>query len=455
MMEITPGRARTEPLPPVDRADRTPRVLVVGAGFAGLSAAKHLARRPVELTVIDRENYHLFQPLLYQVATGALSPGNIAQPIRHVLGGRPNVRVIQGEVRSVDLASRLVELSDGTAIEYDRLVLATGARHGYYGHAEWESSAPGLKTVDDALEVRRRILTAFEEAERTSDPARRERLLTFVVVGGGPTGVELAGAIAEIARHTLAQEFTSIDTRTARVVLCEGGPVLLSAYPPRLSAYAERALKRMGVEVLTSTRVVDVGPDGVSFEHGAISSGTVLWAAGVNASPLGRALGAPLSPLGRVSVEPDLTLAEHPEVWVIGDLASLADDQGRPVPAVAPVAIQQGRAAADNIWRSLSGRPARAFRYRDRGMIATIGRAAAVGRVGPLHLVGGPAWLAWLLVHIVSLIGFRNRLQVLLGWTWSYLAWDRGVRIITHNRPPVIGHDGLMERTRPAVGDRA
>jgi NADH dehydrogenase len=448
MIETTRGQARTVPLPPADSARGTARVVIVGGGFAGLNAAKRLARRPVELTVIDRENYHLFQPLLYQVATGALSPGDIAQPIRHVLGGRPNVRVIQGEVRSVDLSGRLVELTDGTAVEYDRLVLATGARHGYFGHGEWESYAPGLKTIDDALEVRRRILTAFEEAERTSDPARRERLLTFVVVGGGPTGVELAGAIAEIARHTLAQEFRSIDTRQTRVVLCEGGPVLLSAYPPRLSAYAERALRRMGVEVLTNARVVDVGPDGVKLEHGTISSGTVLWAAGADASPLGRTLGVPVNASGRVPVEPDLSLAGHPEVSVIGDLAFVADANGRPLTAVAPVAIQQGRAVAENIWRSILGRPPRAFRYRDRGVTATIGRAAAVGRIGPFHIVGSPAWLAWLLVHIVSLVGFRNRMQVLLGWMWSYLAWQRGVRIITRRWRPMIGQDGLVEAGR-------
>jgi NADH dehydrogenase len=452
MIETIRGRVRPVPLGPADSASGTTRVVIVGGGFAGLNAAKRLARRPVELTVIDRENYHLFQPLLYQVATGALSPGDIAQPIRHVLGGRSNVRVIQGEVGSVDLSGRLVELTDGTAIEYDRLVLATGARHGYFGHAEWESYAPGLKTLDDALEVRRRILTAFEEAERTSDPARRERLLTFVVVGGGPTGVELAGAIAEIARHTLAREFRSIDTRQTRVVLCEGGPVLLSAYPPRLSAYAEKALRRMGVEVLTNARAVDVGPDGVELEDGAISSGTVLWAAGADASPLGRTLGARLSPAGRVLVEPDLSLAGHPEISVIGDLASVVDNDGRPLPAVAPVAVKEGRAVADNIWRSICGRPTRAFRYRDRGVLATIGRAAAVGRVGPFDVTGGPAWLAWLLVHIVSLIGFRNRQQVLLGWTWSYLTWQRGVRIITR-RPSASARDGLVER-RTALGDR-
>lgn len=453
MIETTRDRARTEPLPPAGNSAGLPRVVIVGGGFAGLNAAKRLARRPVELTLIDRENYHLFQPLLYQVATAALSPADIAQPIRHVLAGRPNVRVLHGGVRSVDLSGRRVELSDGTTVEYDRLVLATGARHGYFGHPEWETYAPGLKTLDDALEVRRRILTAFEEAERTSDPAELERLLTFVIVGGGPTGVELAGAIAEIARHTLAQEFQSIDTRAARVIVCEGGPVLLSAYPPRLSAYAERALRRMGVEIRTGARVIGVGPEGVTLKDGTIPSKTVLWAAGVDASPLGRTLGAPVNHLGRVPVEPDLSVAGHPEVSVIGDLASVPDDHGRPLPAVAPVAVQEGRAVADNIWRSISGRPTRAFRYRDRGVIATIGRAAAVGRVGPFHLVGGPAWLAWLLVHIVSLIGFRNRLHVLLGWTWSYMAWQRGVRIITRSRPPRIGPDGLFDRPRPALSD--
>ena len=440
--------------PPADADARMPRVVIVGGGFAGLNAAKRLARRPVELTVIDRENYHLFQPLLYQVATAALSPGDIAQPIRHVLGGRPNVRVLQGDVRSVDLSGRRVELTDGTAIEYDRLVLATGARHGYYGHPEWEPYAPGLKTLDDALEVRRRILSAFEEAERTSDPAVLERLLTFVVVGGGPTGVELAGAIAEIARHTLAREFRSFDTRQVRVVLCEGAPVLLRAYPAKLSAHAEQALRRMGVEVRTGAKVMDVGPDGVTLEHGTIPSGTVLWAAGVDASPLGRTLGVPVDPFGRVPVEPDLSLAGHPEVWVIGDIASVADDHGRPLPAVAPVAIQAGRAVADNIWRSISNCPARAFRYRDRGMIATIGRASAVGQIGPFRIVGGPAWLAWLLVHIVYLIGFRNRLQVLVGWMWSYLTWQRGVRIITRRWPP-MGQDGATGGEASAAGSAA
>jgi NADH dehydrogenase len=278
-------------------------------------------------------------------------------------------------------------------------------------------------------------------------------LLTFVIVGGGPTGVELAGSIAEIARHTLAQEFRSIDTREARVVLFEGGPVLLASFPPILSAYAERALQRMGVDVRTGARVMDVGPDGVTLDDGAIPSGTVLWAAGVDASPLGRSLGVPLDPLGRVPVEPDLSLAGHREVWVIGDLASVVDDRGRRLPSVAPVAIQEGRVVADNVWRSISGRPTRAFRYRDRGVIATIGRAAAVGRVGPFHLVGGPAWLAWLLVHLVSLIGLRNRLQVLLGWTWSYVAWQHGVRIITRSRPATIGLDGVVEPLQPALGD--
>jgi NADH dehydrogenase len=427
--------------------------VIVGGGFAGLAAAKRLAGRQVDLTVIDRENYHLFQPLLYQVATAALSPADIAQPIRHVLAGRSNVRVLQGGVRSIDLPGRRVELTDETSVGYDHLVLATGARHGYFGHPEWEPHAPGLKTLDDALEIRRRILSAFEEAERTTDPATRERLLTFVIVGGGPTGVELAGSIAEIARHTLAQEFRSIDTREARVVLFEGGPVLLASFPPILSAYAERALQRMGVDVRTGARVMDVGPDGVTLDDGAIPSGTVLWAAGVDASPLGRSLGVPLDPLGRVPVEPDLSLAGHREVWVIGDLASVVDDRGRRLPSVAPVAIQEGRVVADNVWRSISGRPTRAFRYRDRGVIATIGRAAAVGRVGPFHLVGGPAWLAWLLVHLVSLIGLRNRLQVLLGWTWSYVAWQHGVRIITRSRPATIGLDGVVEPLQPALGD--
>ncbi len=428
-----------------------PRIVVVGAGFAGLNAAKALARRPVELTIIDRENYHLFQPLLYQVASAALSPGDIAQPIRHIVGRQPNVRVIRGEVVSIDLEQRHVVLADGSTVGYDHLVLAAGARHSYFGHPEWEALAPGLKTLDDALEIRRRILIAFEEAERASDPADRAALLTFVVVGGGPTGVELAGAIAEIARHTLAREFHSIDTRQARVVLCEGGPRLLPTFPPDLSEKAERALMRLGVEVRTSALVTNVTPRGVTLRDGEIRSSTLMWAAGVEVSPLGRALGVALDRLGRIPVEPDLSLTGHPEASVVGDLALVTGADGRPLPGIAPVAIQEGRAAAENIWRAIDGLQARPFHYRDRGVMATIGRAAAVARIGPVHLAGPVAWAAWLGVHIAYLIGYRNRLLVLLGWAWSYLTWQRGVRLITRAWPTSGGE--ATSPSRPRAGD--
>lgn len=428
-----------------------PRVLIIGAGFAGLNAAKALARRPVDLTIVDRENYHLFQPLLYQVASAALSPGDIAQPIRHIVGRRSNVRVIRGDVVSIDLEHRHVVLADGGTIGYDRLVLAAGARHSYFGHPEWEALAPGLKTLDDALEVRRRILTAFEEAEQASDAADREALMTFIVVGGGPTGVELAGAIAEIARHTLTREFRSIDTRRARVVLCEGGPRLLPTFPPDLSEKAERALERLGVEVRVGALVTDVTAEGVTLGDGRIRSSTVLWAAGVEVSPLGRALGLALDRLGRVPVEPDLSLVGHPEVSVAGDLALVVGADGQPLPGIAPVAIQEGRAAGENVWRSAHDVPTRPFHYRDRGVMATIGRAAAVARIGPLHLAGPVAWAAWLGVHIVYLIGFRNRLLVLLGWAWSYLSWQRGVRLITRGWPTPAGTSPSRSR---AAGDQ-
>jgi NADH dehydrogenase len=410
-------------------------VVIVGAGFGGLNAARALARYPVRITVVDQHNYHLFQPLLYQVATAALSPGDIAHPIRSLLRRYRNVRVVLAEATGIDLAGRRVQLDDGE-LSYDYLILATGARHSYFGHDEWEPFAPGLKTIDDALEIRRRILCAYEAAERETDEVRRRALLTFVVVGGGPTGVELAGAIAEIARLTLQHDFREIDPAQSRVILLEGLGRILPAFPPDLSASAEAQLRKLGVEVRTNATVTCITPEAVHVGDEVIPTYTTLWAAGVAASPLARSLGVPLDRAGRVAVEPELTLPGHPEVYVIGDLALFTHQTGRPLPGVAPVAIQQGRAAAENIWRSITGRPRRPFRYVHRGSLATIGRAAAVAEFGRIHLSGFVAWLVWLAVHIFNLIGFDNRLLVLLQWMWSYFTYERGARLITGGRHP-------------------
>ncbi len=410
-------------------------MVIVGAGFGGLNAARALARYPVRITVVDQHNYHLFQPLLYQVATAALSPGDIAHPIRSLLRRYRNVRVVLAEATGIDLAGRRVQLDDGE-LSYDYLILATGARHSYFGHDEWEPFAPGLKTIDDALEIRRRILCAYEAAERETDEVRRRALLTFVVVGGGPTGVELAGAIAEIARLTLQHDFREIDPAQSRVILLEGLGRILPAFPPDLSASAEAQLRKLGVEVRTNATVTCITPEAVHVGDEVIPTYTTLWAAGVAASPLARSLGVPLDRAGRVAVEPELTLPGHPEVYVIGDLALFTHQTGRPLPGVAPVAIQQGRAAAENIWRSITGRPRRPFRYVHRGSLATIGRAAAVAEFGRIHLSGFVAWLVWLAVHIFNLIGFDNRLLVLLQWMWSYFTYERGARLITGGRHP-------------------
>jgi NADH dehydrogenase len=408
-----------------------PTVVVVGGGFGGLYAARALARLGVHVVLIDRVNYHLFQPLLYQVATAALSPGEIAEPLRAILRKYRNVEVLLGEVTSIDVEARSIRLADGAEFGYDYLVLATGATHSYFSHPEWEPMAPGLKSLADALEMRRRIFLAFELAERESDPARREALLTFVVVGGGPTGVELAGAIVEIARHTVRQDFRSFDPHQARVLLLEGGPRILAQYPPDLSASAQRALEKLGVEVRTSRVVTDVTPEQVRAGSEIIPAHTTLWAAGVAASPLGLQLGVEVDRAGRVAVEPDLSLADHPEVFVVGDLAAFTEQDGKPLPGIAPVAIQQGKAAAANIWRSIQGRPRNAFHYFDKGTMATIGRAAAVAEIRWLHLSGILAWLAWLVVHIFFLIGFENRMLVLVQWAWSYFSYERGARLIT------------------------
>jgi NADH dehydrogenase len=406
-------------------------VVVVGGGFAGLYAARTLARHGVRLVLVDRLNYHLFQPLLYQVATASLSPGEIAEPLRAILRKYRNVEVLLGEVEQIDLDAHRVRLEDGEELSYEYLVLASGARHSYFNHPEWEPMAPGLKSLADALEMRRRIFLAFEMAEREEDPLRRQALLTFVVVGGGPTGVELAGAIAEIARHTVSQDFRRFDPRQARVILLERGNRILEAYPPDLSRSAQRALEHIGVDVETGRAVTDIQPDHVMLGDEKLPAYTTLWAAGVAASPLGRQLGVQVDRSGRVPVEPDLSLAAHPEVFVAGDLALLAQSNGKPLPGVAPVAIQQGETAGENIWRSLNGEPRRAFHYFDRGSMATIGRAAAVADIRGIHLSGFLAWLSWLFVHLLFLIGFENRLLVLTQWAASYLSYQRGARLIT------------------------
>ncbi|HET8532647.1 MAG TPA: NAD(P)/FAD-dependent oxidoreductase [Methylomirabilota bacterium] len=412
-----------------DRAGH-PHVVIVGGGFGGLYAARALANRPVRVTLLDRRNHHLFQPLLYQVATAALNPADIATPLRSILRRAPNVTVFLAQVESVDLAGRRLVLDEGL-MPYDALVLAAGAGHSYFGHDDWEPLAPSLKTLEDALEIRRRVLLAYEEAEREQDGAEQRALLTSVVIGGGPTGVELAGALAEISRETIARDFRLIDPTKARIVLLEGGPRVLAAFPDPLPARAAAALTRIGVEVRTGATVTRVTPDAVWLGGEQIRARTVLWAAGVAAAPLARTLGVSLDRAGRVLVERDLSIPGHPEAFAIGDLCAFTGADGRPLPGLAPVALQQGRAAARNVLRRLAGEPTEAFRYRDRGSMATIGRAAAVAVVGRLRLWGLPAWLAWLFVHIAFLIGFRNRFLVLFEWAWAYVSWQRGARLIT------------------------
>ncbi len=412
------------------RVAALPHVVIVGGGFGGLYAARALAGRPVRVTLLDRRNHHLFQPLLYQVATAALNPSDIAAPLRSVLRKATNITVLLAGVEQVQLASRRLALDRGE-IGYDALVLAAGAGHAYFGHDDWEVLAPGLKTLEDALEIRRRVLLAYEAAEREQDGAEQLALLTFVVIGGGPTGVELAGALGEISRQTIARDFRLIDPTKARIILLEGGSRILGTFPESLARRAEDALRRIGVEVRTHAIVTRVTPDAVWLGGEQIRCRTVLWAAGVAAAPLARTLGAPLDRAGRVLVEPDLSIPGHPEAFVIGDMCAFLHQTGTMLPGVAPVAIQQGRAAADNVLRRLSGRPTRPFRYRDKGSMATIGRAAAVAVVGRLKLSGLVAWLAWLLVHIMFLIGFRNRFLVLFEWAWAYITWQRGARLIT------------------------
>ena len=406
-------------------------MVIVGAGFGGLYATRALKRTAVQITVVDRRNHHLFQPLLYQVATAGLSPGEIAYPIRAALRRQKNAQALLAEVTGVDLAARKLHFKDGGGIAYDYLILATGATDSYFGHDDWQPWALGLKSLEEALDIRRRILLAFERAERETDPARRQELLTFVLVGAGPTGVELAGAIAEIARHVMAEDFRSIDPRESRIILLEGGSRVLPAFPPELSAKAEAALTKMGVEVRTSSLVTAISRDAVMVGEHAIPTATTIWSAGVRASPLVKMLGVPVDRGGRVLVASDLTIPGHPEVFVIGDAAALLDGAGKPLPGVAPVAIQQGRHVARNIVRAAQGKPLDPFHYFNKGNLATIGRAAGVADFGRLRLSGFVAWVTWLLVHIFFLIGFRNRLVVMFDWTWSYFFYGRAARLIT------------------------
>ena len=409
-----------------------PHVLIVGGGFGGLSAAKALRGRAVSVTLLDRHNYHLFQPLLYQVATATLSPGDIAAPIRWIFRRSPNIRVLLGEASSVDMANRRVVLTDGADLAYDFLIVATGSSHTYFGHDDWARFAPGLKTLEDALEIRKRVLLAFERAERETDPARRQELLTFVLVGGGPTGVELAGTLAEIARQTLRHEFRSIDPGRARIVLVEAGPTILPSFPERLRQAARTSLARLRVEVRERSAVTGADAHGVMLGAERLVAGTVLWTAGVAASPLIRSLGVPLDRAGRVSVKPDLSVPGHPEVFVVGDAASFVDESGKPLPGVAQVAIQQANHAARTILDRVKGRASTRFVFHDKGSMAIVGRGSAVADLGWVQFSGFVAWLAWLFLHIVKLVGFRNRLVVLLEWGIAYMTFQRSVRLITN-----------------------
>jgi NADH dehydrogenase len=437
----------------IDYGHLPPRVVIVGAGFGGLSAAQTLGRAKARITVIDRKNYHTFQPLLYQVATAGLSPGEIAAPVRSILSSHKNVEVLMDEVTGFDLNRSKVQTPDGD-IPYDYLIVAAGASHAYFGHEDWEPFAPGLKTIEDALEIRRRVLLAFELAERQVAAGATSAPLNFVVVGGGPTGVELAGTLAEISRHALAHEYRAIDPKMAHILLLEGGPRVLPAYAEDLSRSAQEQLQHLGVEVRTSSVVTQIEPGAIYVGKTRLSATVILWAAGVAASPLGKKLDAPVDRAGRVLVQKDLSLPGHPEVFVIGDLAALKDEDGKMLPGVAPVAIQQGDYVAKLIRREIEFSPsapgapflasfARSgdvashfeprppFHYWDKGSLATIGRAAAVAQFGKIHISGFIAWLAWLFVHILFLIGFRNRLLVFIQWAWSYVTYERGARLIT------------------------
>ncbi len=410
-------------------AAEVPHVVIIGGGFGGLEAAKAFKGARVRVTLVDRRNHHLFQPLLYQVATASLNPANIASPLRRILRALDNVEVVLGEVESIDVHSRTVKLLDGE-LSYDYLIVAAGASHSYLGHDEWAEFAPGLKSIEDAVQIRRRTLMAFEAAEREEDPRRRREWTTFVVVGAGPTGVELAGSLSEIARHDMVHEFRNINPARSKVILLEAGPKVLPAYTEDLSESALKQLEGLGVEVRLNTKVTGVDEEGVSTDKGRIDARTVLWGAGVKASPLGARLGAPLDKAGRVKVEPDLTIPGSPEVFVVGDLAAIEQD-GKPVPGVAPAAIQSGTYAAKAILARLKDKPIKPFRYWDKGILATIGRAKAVGMIGKWHPTGFIAWVLWCAIHVFFLIGFRNRLLVMFEWGLLYVFHDRGSRLIT------------------------
>ncbi len=414
-----------------------PHVVIIGGGFAGLYCARGLKHVDAQVTVVDRHNYHLFQPLLYQVATAALNPSDIAAPMRGILRKQKNATVILGDAVAVDMDRKRVQLLDGE-LAYDFLVIATGATHSYFGHDEWERNAPGLKTIDDALEIRRRVLLAFEAAERETDPVEQQAWLTFAIIGAGPTGAELAGALSEIARQTMVRDFRRIKSESARVILIEGKDRVLPTYPPDLSEKARKQLVELGVEVITGAMVSVVNEREVRIGDRVIATRTVLWGAGVQASPLAKSLGVPLDRAGHVLVERDLTVPGHKNVFVIGDLAAVKQADGSFVPGVAPAAIQEGQFTALNVERAVAGQPLRPFRYRDKGSLATIGRAAAVADFGKFKLSGFLAWFAWLAIHIFFLIGFRNRFLVITQWAWAYLTYQRGARLITGKTGKVL-----------------
>ncbi len=424
---------------PMAQTAPVPRIVIIGAGFAGLNAAKSLASAPVQITVVDRKNHHTFQPLLYQVALAVLSPAEIASPVRTVLRGATNTDVLLGDVTGFDLANRKVKIDD-IELGYDYLIVAAGATHAYFGHPEWEQFAPGLKTLEDAIEIRGRVLLAFEMAEREALVHGQQVDLNFVVVGAGPTGVELAGAISDISKRYMEHDFRAIDPARARILLLEGGPRVLPAYPEDLSASAEKQLRQIGVEVRTNAMVTKIEQGMVTVGQGdqqeKIPAAVILWGAGVSASPLGKMLGAPTDRAGRVVISPDLTVPGHPEIFVIGDLAAAKQADGSLVPGVAPAAIQMGKFAARQIKRSLKGKPRQDFHYLDKGSLATIGRSKAVAHLRKLHFGGFFAWLAWLFIHLMFLIGFRNRLMVMIEWAWAYLTYNQGARLITTSNVP-------------------
>jgi NADH:ubiquinone reductase (H+-translocating) len=418
----------------MDEMNRRPRMVIIGGGFGGLDAARALKSADMHVTVVDRYNHHVFQPLLYQVATAALSPGDIASPIRWILRRQDNVNVLLASAVSIDAPGKAILLDYGARLPFDALIVAAGATHSYFGRPEWAEYAPGLKTLDDALALRRRMLLAFEEAERETDPNRKRHLLTFAMIGGGPTGVELAGALAEIARHTLRSEFDAIDPESARIVLIEAGPSILPTFPDSLRDSARRALRKLGVEVWERARVTDVAREEITVGGARLTAHTIIWAAGVEGSSIGASLGVPLDRAGRVIVQEDLSVPGYPDIFVVGDLAGFTHQDGKQLPGVAQVAKQQGHHAAKNILRRLAGESPRPFRYRDPGNMATIGRANAIADFGWARVSGFAGWLLWLFVHILFLIGFRNRLSVLLQWGASYLTYQRSVRLITGAR---------------------